>query len=120
MGVDIRRGIKNYPDRCKVYKGIYENRNKVTIDVNLHCVFYSRDKINYKQNNSKIDENSFSKKQTLTIETQDVLKDVSVGDYVLYTDNKYWKIENIEIQDYDMQKKYSKRPSSIKILTLRK
>lgn len=105
-------------DRCKYYKAIYVNNNKLTQDAVVQGVFYSRDVEPIKQGNivGSDDKNI----QTIAkIETMDYVNDLALDDYVLLDSNLYL-VQEMTMADINDNAKEYRRHANKTVLVLRR
>lgn len=119
MAVDFTQSRDKYNDRCKWYKNTSVDKMKLTHDAVAEGVFYSRDTVplvieEVAQGNIK------RKQHTLTVETPDTVGDLSTDDYVLYVDGELWLVRKVTSADNDGSKEFSKRPSVMTTIELRR
>lgn len=106
MARDIREP-KMGLDRNKYYKGIVTNNNKLTRDVEIQGVFYSKD---YEpiSKMSEVVNGVKHTKVTVKLLTNDYIPDLDIDYYVFYN-NEYWLVESIVANDVtDNAKPYSR------------
>lgn len=110
MGVDVRESRLEMNDRNKYYKANYVNNMKLTKDAVAQGVFYSTDLIPL-EIQSINNGNVMSKQYIITIVTRDIISDLEVNDYVLYSGSELYRVDNIIANDANDQKRFSARPS---------
>lgn len=110
MGVDIRESRSEMNDRNKYYKADYVNNMKLTKDAVAQGVFYSTDLVPL-EITSVNSGNIMHKQYIITIVTRDVISDLEVNDYVLYSGSELYRVDNIIAKDVNDQKRFSARPS---------
>lgn len=120
MGIDIRTSRIGYNDRCKFYKGTYVDHMKLIPDAVAQGVFYSTDA--EPMTVEILTTGNIRKKQyRLTIITEDIVSDLEPDYYVLYGgDDELWLVEHITPDDENNSKEFSKRPSNITKIRMRR
>lgn len=118
MGIDLLQSRSDKFNRNKWYRREYVENMKLQQDTIAQGVFYSTDKIPL-QKQTLATGNIKKTIYTITIETNDVVKELQVDDYVLY-DGELWLVDNIVASDYNTAKEFSKRPSFTTEIRLRK
>ena len=115
--MDVSQKRNKYNDRCKWYKGDVVTRTSLTPDAVCQGVFYSRDKVS--QTEEEIVEGNIKKRRfLLTIVTPDFVSELTTDDYVLYTDDRLWRVQKIPRDDSNEAKEFSARPSVLSVLEL--
>lgn len=118
MGIDLFKSRDNKFNRNKWYQREYVDNMKLQPGAIAQGVFYSTDKIPLQI--QTLATGSIKKTiQTVTIETNDVVGDLKVDDYVLYS-GEIWLVDNIIADDENPAKEISKRPSFRTEIRLRK
>jgi hypothetical protein len=118
LGIDLFQSRNNRFNRNKWYHREYVENMKLQPDTIAQGVFYSTDKIPL-QMQTLATGNIKKTIYTVTIETTDVVGDLKVDDYVLYGD-ELWLVDNIIANDENPAKEFSKRPSFVTEIRLRK
>lgn len=116
MGIDIYTNRKDYPSRCKWYKGDSAALNVLEIDKRLKGVFYAKDLEAVKSEKILVG-SSMVTQYSAAIETPDVVRGIEPNDYVKY-DGEMWRVESVIYEDSNEQKAYSKRPSILSTIRM--
>lgn len=118
MGIDINKSRVGYNDRCKYYEGKYIDHMKLVQDAVAQGVFYSTDAEAMTVEILTVG-NVRKKQYRLTITTEDIISDLEPDYYVLYAD-EIWLVEHITPDDENNSKEFSKRPSNITKIRMRR
>ena len=118
MGIDLRAKRKDFPDRCKWYKGAYVVNQQLVSDAICQGIFYSRDAKDYEEyRQTEFGVSSHTHKK-VTIETPDFIPEITINDYVVY-DGELWRVDQIPMKNDDSNnKRYSNRPMTLTQLIL--
>lgn len=118
MGIDITTSRTEKTDRCKYYKKEYVQNMKLVQDAVVQGVFYSHDVEPF--TTRRISSGSIQKSQTIgTIETTDHVGDLEPNFYVLY-EGEIYVVEEVSRQDKATEKEFSRNPSKVTKIRLRR
>lgn len=106
MARDVRTNAREYNDRNKYYKRIKGTQD---IEPKEAGVFYSKDVVPLKAVPIIINGKAKGRQFTVTIVTQDIIKDLETDDVVEYGGDRY-RIASIVANDTNENKQFSKRP----------
>lgn len=117
MGRDIRTNRGKYHIRCKYYEGKYVNKMKLIEGAECKGVFYCEDLGTFDTGKTK--ENGFMATGTVgRIETVDTVS-IKADDFVYYDGNLHL-IVSFKINDDNKGKEFSRRPTAITQIDLRR
>lgn len=117
MAVDTTQSRDKFNDRCKYVKGNYVEKMELTQDAIFQGVFYARDAV--AQTEEEIMQGNVKRKQyAITLETPDIVNDLSTDDFVLYVDGYLWRTRKVTRDDNGMSKEFSKRPSALTVIEM--
>ena len=118
MAIDINGSRKDYPIRCKWYKGEFIEKMKLKKEAKCQGLFYCRDIGSF---TSKYNTELPGKplETTGTIETLDYVGDLRADDYISYG-NYIWLVTEIEANDDNDAKRYTRRPLTVTRISLRR
>lgn len=120
MAIDLRNSRNNYATRCKYYKAEYvDNNTRLIPNAIAKGVFYSKDKVPYREYTENANGVARMKVRTVTIETNDYIPDIEADDFVLY-DGNLWRVHALTKDDLEKNKYYSSRPTTITTIELRR
>lgn len=110
MGVDLRKGKKDYYTRYRVYKPETEPRDKIVMDDTYVGILHAKDITAYNTAANAI-AGKFQRQQTqATIETMDRIE---LGvDYLLYSlaERRWYRIESVAPNSHNETQRWSSRP----------
>lgn len=118
MGIDLSITRNDFFDRNQYFKRQYVDNMKLVSGAVSQGVFYSKDAIPLEKQTIVMG----SVKKTayiITIETHDVVEDLDVDDFVLYS-GELWIVDNIVASDENPAKEFSKRPAFKTTIRLRR
>lgn len=118
MGINFNQSRSDKFNRNKWYRREYVNNMKLTPGATSSGVFYSTDKIAAQKQTLAVG-NIKKTLYTVTIETTDTIDLIEVDDYVLYG-GELWLVDDIIANDENPAKEFSKRPSFVTTIRLRK
>lgn len=118
MGIDLRASRRKYPSRSFWYKKDTSRDEILSRKKIPDGVFYGRDVVDYVSSEGMVAGMVKFDSSSLTIETED---DISVkqNDFVLY-DEQLYIVMNVVEMDVDRAKFFSRRPTIIRRISLRK
>lgn len=120
MAVDLRQGKKDRFIRYKVFERDYDYKSAIVSKTESKQIFYGKDVGAYSTNLNAINNRFARSNTTAQIETYDMIN-LDVG-CVLYNMNyrTWWIVESFTDESVNETEQCSTRPSSRKVITIRK
>lgn len=120
MAVDLRQGKKDRFVRYKVFERDYDYKTAIVSKTESKQIFYGKDVSGYTTNLNAINNRFARSNTTAQIETYDMIN-LDVGS-VLYNMNyrTWWIVESFTDESVNETEQCSTRPSSRKVITIRK
>ena len=120
MAIDLNSKRNKHATRCKYYKAEYvDNNTRLKPNAISKGVFYSMDKVPYREYTENANGVARMRVRTVTIETNDYIPDIEADDFVLY-DGNLWRIHALTKDDLEKNKYYSSHPATITTIELRR
>jgi hypothetical protein len=118
MAIDFRTSRRKYPSRALWYKKDTSKDEILSRSKKADGVFYGRDVVDFMSQEGMVAGMVKFDSSSLTIETEDDI-DIKQNDFVVY-EEKLFIVINVVMMDVERGKYLSRRPFSVRRITLRK
>ena len=118
MAIDIRNSRKGKVDRCKWYKAVYVENQKLVKDAVCEGVFYADGAKDDKVNRINVTGNFLADNVTLILSTFDYVEGLTVDDYV-EIEGELYLVTSVEIKGIARSEHFNRRIAAETLISLR-